>query len=62
MTRIRIEVDERTLKRLVIRYLSEQVGANLSETDVFIETKSTQNYKSEWESALFRARVEKEVP
>lgn len=62
MTRIRIEVDERTLKRLVIRYLSEQVGADLSEKDVFIETKSTQNYKSEWESALFRARVEKEVP
>lgn len=60
MNRIQIEIDEKTLRRLVVRYLSEQIGTELSDKDVLVETKSTQNYRAEWESALFRARIQKD--
>jgi len=60
-TTINIEVDENTLRRLVKRYLEQQIGAELDEKDISIETKSKQNYRSEWESAAFRARVNKHV-
>jgi len=61
-TKIEIEVDEKTLRKLVINYLEEQIGTALSPEDVRIETKSRQNYRSEWESAAFRARVERVLP
>ena len=59
--RVKIEIDERTLRMLVLGYLSEKVGVQLAEKDVQIETKSAQNYRSEWERASFRARVDKEI-
>lgn len=59
--KIQIEIDETTLKRLVRDYLGRQIGAEISEKDIIIETKSKQNYKSEWESAAFRARVDKTI-
>jgi hypothetical protein len=58
-TKVQIEVDERTLKNLVRQYLSQQVGTELDDKDIRIETKSKQNYKSEWEQAAFRATVDK---
>lgn len=58
--KVRIEVDQAKLKELVLEYLREQVNFPLTEKDVKIETKSAQNYRSEWESgAGFRAVVEK---
>lgn len=59
--RLDIEVDESTLKMLVVNWLSEKVGSVVNEEDVTIEVKSKQNYKSEWESASFRARVSKNI-
>lgn len=59
--KVQIEIDEATLKRLVHQYLERQVGVSLEEKDIVIETKSKQNYKSEWESAAFRARVDKYI-
>ena len=58
-TKLYIEIDESTLRKLVLDHLSAQLGCALSEKDVFIEVKSKQNYKSEWERAEFRARVER---
>ena len=57
-----VELDEADLKRLVIAELSRLVEFDLEERDVTIEVKSTQNWKSEWENAAFRARVNKGVP
>lgn len=54
-----IEVDENTVKSLVRQYLERQIGAELEDEDIIIETKSKQNYRSEWESASFRAKVDK---
>lgn len=61
MARVAIEVNEFDLKRLVVADLSSKLGVQLSDADVVIEVKSTNNYKAEWERAAFRARVEKIV-
>lgn len=58
--KIDIEIDEKKLRELVYRYLQDQLGSvDLDPKDVDIEVKSKQNYRSEWESAAFRARVHK---
>jgi hypothetical protein len=60
--RVQIELTQADLQRLVLhelRNLLGDVGNSLSIADVKIEVKSHQNYKAEWESADFRARIEK---
>lgn len=59
MMKVKFEIDESTLRKLVYDYITEQLGdlAPKSE-DIRIEMKSNQNYKSEWESASFRAVYE----
>lgn len=58
-SRINVEIDEVTLKGLVVSYLMDQLGnINLQPQDVVIEVKSKCNYKSEWEHASFRARID----
>ncbi len=59
--KIQIKVDERTLRNLVRQYLERQMGTELEDEDICIETKSEQNYKSEWETAAFRAKVDKTI-
>lgn len=62
MSNLQITVDEKTLKGLVRDHLADILGdINLSSDDVAIETKSKQNYRSEWEVAAFRATVKKDV-
>jgi len=61
--KISISIDELELRKLVHSHLQEKLGdVALSPNDIEIEVKSKQNYKSEWEVAAFRARVEKVVP
>lgn len=56
--KISVEIGEQTLKQLIIDYLKDKLNHDLTEKDVKIEVKSNQNYKSEWEVAAFRARIE----
>ncbi len=60
-TKISLEIDEACLRSLVIDHLSRILNLDLSSKDVSIEVKSKQNYRSEWEPAQFRAKVEKTV-
>jgi len=61
--RIQIEVSEADLRRLVLRHIREQMpDAAIAESDVTIEVKSRQNWKAEWETAAFRATVDKIAP
>ncbi len=54
-----IEIDEKQLKKLVYDYLTDEFGLrSLDETQIHIEVKSKQNYRSEWEEAEFRAKVQ----
>lgn len=58
MTKIDIEIGTEDLKTLVLKHLSNLLNVDdLSAANITIEVKSKQNYKSEWESAEFRAKV-----
>lgn len=55
---IEITLTEHDLKQLVISEIARRMGElPLDVSEVKIEVKSSQNYKSEWETANFRARV-----
>lgn len=59
--KIQVQITEKELRQMVLEKIQRdlgEAGARLTEKDVEIETKSTQNYRSEWERAAFRARVE----
>lgn len=58
--KITVEIDEKMLRQLVLDRLSTMLEVPFKPEDVKIETKSKQNYRSEWESAAFRARLEVE--
>lgn len=56
MATVHVEIGTEELKELIIRHLeSKFVDRDLDKKNLVIEIKSTQNYKSEWESAAFRA-------
>lgn len=53
---VEITYTEQDLKRLVMEDIQRKLGdVPFDEKKVVIETKSKQNFKSEWESAAFRA-------
>lgn len=58
--KLRIEVTQEELKQLVYDRMAQLLGeVPFDPKDVKIETKSQQNYRSEWESnAGFRAVIE----
>lgn len=61
MTTIKIEITEDKLKELVLAHLADVLDFPLKLSDINIETKSKQNYRSEWETAAFRAVVNRSV-
>lgn len=49
---INITIDEKKLRELVVSHLESILGdVEITKDDIKIETKSKQNYKSEWERA-----------
>jgi len=61
-TIIRIEVNEETLRHIVIGYLQNKLGeVDVDPDSVRIQVKSKQNYRSEWEEAAYRAVIEKSI-
>ncbi len=57
MMNVTIEVDEATVRGLVRRHVNDLMGCEVADSEIRIEVKSKQNYKSEWETAAFRAIV-----
>lgn len=60
MSELKIVVDEKKLRELVYEYFDKIIDPsyghdNINESDIKIEVKSKQNWKSEWEVAEFRA-------
>ena len=54
--KLTIEIDKKKLQELVLDYIEKTLGdIPLNVDSLKIETKSSQNYKSEWENADFRA-------
>lgn len=59
---IKIELTEIELRKLVREELQRILGeVPFTAEDIRIEVKSKQNYRSEWEEAAFRVRIEKAV-
>lgn len=50
-----VELTEKDIKQLIKSYLEIQLNREIDDSEISIEVKSKQNYKSEWESAQFRA-------
>jgi hypothetical protein len=60
--RVAITISKEELKKLVLEKLAEKFeGSSFNPINVKIETKSQQNYKSEWEDADYRATYNGEV-
>lgn len=61
MTKFHMEIDEETLRGLVLEHIQSQLGlaVDVTEKDITIEVKSKQNYRSEWEPAAYRAVVKR---
>jgi len=59
---IKIEIDEKKLIELVREYCENILGSlGLEDKDIEIQTKSSQNYRSEWERANFKAVINKNI-
>jgi len=56
--KIRIELSEKDLIKIIIQELEATLSETFDEKNLKIEVKSSQNYKSEWEQAVFRAVYE----
>lgn len=57
-----IELGEEDVKKLVLAELQRRLGeVTLDIKNVVIQTKSKQNYKSEWETAAYRVKYEGEI-
>ena len=59
--KVTIYITKEELKKLVINHIEQKLQGDFDPNHIKIETKSTQNYKSEWESADFRAIYEGEI-
>jgi hypothetical protein len=57
-TAISITITKEKLRELVVNHLQTLVNVDFDPKKVIIEVKSTQNWKSEWENADFRAKYE----
>lgn len=58
-THIRIEINENDLAEIVRQHIASLlIDREIEKSDIKIQTKSAQNYKSEWEKAEYRAVYE----
>lgn len=57
--KINIELTEDECKKILCDYLIKETSLDLNIKDLTFETKSKQNYKSEWETAAFRVKYNK---
>jgi hypothetical protein len=58
MAKVEIELTEEDIRRYITEQLNVAYGLNISWDKLPIEVKSKQNYKSEWEEAAIRVKVQ----
>ena len=56
-----IELTQADVKRLVKQEIERKTGNRVEMSDIKILTKSAQNYKSEWETAEFKAEYKANI-
>jgi hypothetical protein len=53
---------EEDLRKIIAKHIRDTVNVSLSPDSVNIQAKPKQNYRSEWETAEFRAIVSQKLP
>jgi hypothetical protein len=53
----KIEIDSQDVKKLILDHIKSKGNPDVKLEDIKIVTQSTQNYKAEWESAVFKAEI-----
>ena len=56
--KISVELTEENIRAILAEWINEKFYLSLSGSDLHIEVKSKQNYKSEWELAHIRVKQE----
>ena len=54
--KISVELNEDEIRKILASYLNNEYSLSLLSSDLHIEVKSKQNYKSEWEIADIRIK------
>ena len=57
--KVTIELDTDALRLLICNHLSDKLKEVILMEDVDIQVKDSMNYKAEWETGQFRARISK---
>lgn len=55
---VKISMIEEEIRHAIVEYIAANFGVTVLATDIHIEVKSKQNYKSEWEQAAIRLEVD----
>jgi hypothetical protein len=51
---VKVELTEPEIMTAIADYIMRKVGVEVATKSLFVEVKSKQNYKSEWEQAAMR--------
>lgn len=56
--RLEVSINEVEMRQVLLEHVREKLGdVSITLDDIKIETKSKQNYRSEWEEASYRATL-----
>ena len=59
--KVKFVLENKELRELISDYFREKTGQEVLPEFISIKVKSKQNYKSEWESADFKAEYEGDI-
>jgi hypothetical protein len=55
---IKVALTEAEVMKAIAEYISRKTNVDVSPSALFVEVKSKQNFKSEWEKAAIRVNTE----
>ena len=56
--RVEVSITGLEMKKILLDHVQRKLGdVSITERDIEIEVKATQNYRSEWETGDFRAKL-----
>jgi len=59
--KVKISLNEKEIQEAIAKFIFDKFGVGVRAEDLYIETKSKQNYRSEWEKAAIRVDCEIET-
>lgn len=59
--KLTFEINQKELRKIIADYIADRINMRPDDDLIYIQVKSQQNYKSEWETADFRAKYEYDI-